>query len=115
MTKAEILEKAKELIDAPSCYPPLKALAENWLKAQGTAEEKALGAKLISELENDVQTAKDSLSFFESESGRKIVGEKFASQMEAHFKEVIAAGGKWCDCPACSAGKAILDNKEVIL
>ena len=115
MTKAEIMEKVKDLINAPSCYPPLKALAESWLKAQGTAEEKALGAKLIAELENDVQTAEDSLSFFESESSRKIVGEKFASQMEAHFKEVIAAGGKWCDCPACSAGKEILDNKEIIL
>ncbi len=25
MTKAEIMEKAKDLINAPSCYPPLKA------------------------------------------------------------------------------------------
>ena len=115
MTKAEIMEKAKDLINAPSCYPPLKTLAENWLKAQGTAEEKALGAKLIAELEKDVQTAENTLRFFESESGQKIVGAEFAAQMTAHFKEIIAAGEKWCDCPACAAGKAILDNKEVIL
>lgn len=26
--------------------------------------------------------------------------------------EAEAAGEKWCDCPACAAGKAVLDNKE---
>lgn len=30
----------------------------------------------------------------------------------AHFKEAKAAGEKWCDCPACVAGKAVLDHKE---
>ena len=28
MTKAEIVEKVKDLIAAPSCYGPLKTLAE---------------------------------------------------------------------------------------
>ncbi len=115
MNKAEITEKVKELIDAPSCNAKLKALAEDWLKAQDTAEEKAISGKLIAALEEDVQTAEDSLGFFESEFGKKTVGAEFAEQMAAHFKEVIAAGGKWCDCPACTPGKAILDNKEVIL
>ena len=115
MTKAEIVEKVKDLVAAPSCYGPLKALAEEWLKAQGTAAEKEMSRKLVAELEKDVQTAEDSLSFFESEEGKKIVGEEFASKMAAHFKELIAAGGKWCDCPACTAGRAILDNREVIL
>lgn len=115
MTKAEIVEKVKDLTNAPSCYALLKALAEEWLKAQGTAEEKEMSAKLVAELEADVQTAEDSLHFFESETGKKIVGEEFAAQMAAHFKELIAAGGKWCDCPACAPGRAILDNKEVIM
>ncbi len=115
MTKSEITEKVKELANAPSCYPPLKSLAEDWLKSHGTAEEKAMSEKLIAALKEDVQTAEDSLNFFESENGRKIVGAEFADRMTAHFKEVIAAGGKWCDCPACAAGKAVLDNKDVIL
>ena len=115
MTKSEISGKIKDLSNAPSCYPPLKALADDWLKAHGTAEEKAMSEKLIAALEEDVQTAEDSLSFFESEEGRKIVGTEFADQMIAHFNEVIAAGGKWCDCSACAAGRAILDNKDVIL
>ena len=74
-----------------------------------------MSRKLVAELEADVQTAEDSLHFFESETGKKIVGEEFAAQMTAHFRELIASGGKWCDCPACTAGRAILDNKEVIL
>ena len=35
MTKAEITEKVKALVNAPSCCAPLKELAEAWLKAQG--------------------------------------------------------------------------------
>ena len=35
MTKAEIIENVKDLTNAPSCYGPLKTLAEEWLEAQG--------------------------------------------------------------------------------
>ena len=115
MTKADIIEKVKDLIAAPSCYAPLKALAEEWLKAVGTPEEKALSAKLVAELEKDVQKAADCLAFFDSEAGRKAVGEEFAANMAKHFKELVDAGEVWCDCPACKAGRAILDNKELIL
>ena len=115
MTKAEIIEKVKDLTNAPSCYGPLKTLAEEWLEAVGTAGEKEMSRKLVAELEADVQTAEDSLHFFASETGRKIFGAEAAAQMAAHFKELIASGGKWCDCPACAPGRAILDNKEVIL
>ena len=115
MTKAQIIEKVKDLNNAPSCYGPLKTLAEEWLEAVGTAEEKEMSRKLVAELKADVQTAEDSLHFFESATGQKIFGAEAAAQMAAHFKELIASGGKWCDCPACTPGRAILDNKEVIL
>lgn len=115
MTKAEIIEKVKDLIAAPSCCAPLKALAEEWLKAVDTPEEKALSAKLVAELEADVQKAADCLAFFDSEAGRAKVGAEFAAKMAKHFKELVAAGEVWCDCPACKAGRAILDNRELIL
>lgn len=115
MTKADIIEKVKDLISAPSCYAPLKALAEEWLKAVDTADEKEMSKKLVAELEADVQKAADCLSFFDSEAGRKAVGEEFATKMAKHFKELVDAGEVWCDCPACKAGRAILDNKELIL
>ena len=49
MTKAEITEKVKDLINAPSCYAPLKELAEAWLKAQDTAAEKEMSRSESSE------------------------------------------------------------------
>lgn len=115
MTKAEVVEKVKDLIAAPSCCAPLKALAEEWLKAVGTPEEKALSKKLVAELEKDVQKAADCLAFFDSEAGKAKVGAEFAANMAKHFKELVDAGEVWCDCPACKAGRAILDNKELIL
>ena len=115
MTKADIIEKVKDLIAAPSCYAPLKALAEEWLKAVDTADEKEMSKKLVAELEKDVQTIDEVIEIFSSEAGQKAVGAEAAASMVAHFKEVKAAGGKWCDCPACKAGRAILDNKELIL
>ena len=115
MTKSEVAEKVKELVNAPSCYAPLRELAESWLKAMGTPKEKVLSKKLIEELEADVQPIDDVIEFFGSEAGQKAVGAEAAAGMLAHFKEVKAAGGKWCDCPACKAGTAILDNKAVLL
>ena len=114
MTNAEIIEKVKDLIAAPSCCAPLKALAEEWLKAEGTANEKEMSKKLIAELEKDVQKAADCLRFFDSEAGRKAMGEEFAAKMAKHFKELVDAGEVWCDCPACTAGRAILENRETV-
>ena len=115
MTKAEITEKVKELISAPSSCAAIKAVAEDWLKAQGTAEEKAVGAKLVAELQRDVQPIDAVIGFFGSEAGKKALGEEMAAKILTHAEEVKAAGGKWCDCPACKAGRAILENKDVIL
>ena len=115
MTKADIIEKVKDLIAAPSCCAPLKALAEEWLKAVDTPDEKEMSKKLVAELEADVRKAADCLAFFDSEAGRAKVGAEFAANMAKHFKELVDAGEVWCDCPACKAGRAILDNKELIL
>ncbi|MBR3623608.1 MAG: heat-shock protein Hsp90 [Selenomonadaceae bacterium] len=115
MTKTDIIEKAKELINAPSCYAGLKNVANDWIKAVGTADEKDAAEKFIAELEADVQPIDEVIGLFSSDAGKKIVGEEAAANMVAHFKEVKAKGGKWCDCPACTPGRVILDNKSVIL
>ena len=74
-----------------------------------------MSKKLVAELEADVQKAADCLAFFDSEAGKAKVGAEFAANMAKHFKELVDAGEVWCDCPACKAGRAILDNKELIL
>ncbi len=115
MTKADIAEKVKALINAPSCCAELKTVGNDWLKAVGSAEEKTMSEKLIKELEADIQPIDDVIALFSSETGKNIVGEDAAKNMVAHFKEVKAAGGKWCDCPACTVAREILDNKSVLL
>jgi len=49
MSKAEIAEKVKELINAPSCCAELKAVGKAWLDAVGTSAEKEMSEKLIAE------------------------------------------------------------------
>ena len=115
MTKEEIKSKVEAVAAAPSCCPELKSVAEEWLKAYGTANEQAASKKLIAELEADVSPIEFVRGFFESEAGKAKVGAEVAVQLAAHAKEVIAAGGKYCDCPACAPGKIILDNRNVLI
>lgn len=67
---------------------------------------------LVAELEEDVLTLDQNIEFFASPAAAEKFGKEAAEGYLAHFKEAKAAGEKWCDCPACAAGKAVLDHKE---
>lgn len=114
MAKSEVLVKVRELIAAPSCYSELKTIAQEYLAAVGTADEKAAGKKLIAELEEDVETIDDVMAFLNSEKAVEILGKETVAAMLEQGKKVKAAGGKYCFCPACVAGKALLDMKDEI-
>ena len=43
----------------------------------------------------------------------KIFGEAIAADKLAHMKQAKADGAIYCDCPGCSAAKAIIDNKDL--
>ena len=55
------------------------------------------------------------IAFAGSEAGAKVFGAEKAKQIEAHGKEIKAAGAKYCDCPACAAAEAILEKKDQML
>ena len=55
------------------------------------------------------------LAFFASPEGQKLFGAEKAAEMAQHMREVKAAGGKYCDCPACAPGREILDHKDSLL
>lgn len=114
MAKSEVLVKVKELIAAPSCYSVLKDVAQKYLAAVGTANEKATGKKLIAELEDDVETIDDVMAFLNSDKAVEILGKETAAAMLEQGKKVKTAGGKYCFCPACVAGKALLDMRDEI-
>lgn len=110
-----IVKKVKEVIAAPSCCKELKDAAQKYLDALDTPDEKTAGKLLIAELEEDVQSLDDTMEFLYSDAAKDILGAEAVASMVETGKKVKAAGGKICFCPACTAGQAILEKKEVLL
>ena len=110
MTKEELIQQVRNLIAAPSCYAALKEKAEAYL----TAQDKAAADALVEELKADVQSIDAVIPFFGSDDAKKIFGAEVAGQLFAKAKQVKAEGGDTCFCDACTAGKAILDNQELL-
>lgn len=114
MTKNDLIAKAKEMIDAPSCCPELNAAGQAWIDSVGKADEKKRAENLIAEIKEDVTDIDHLVAFAHSETAAKIFGEG-AKNFAAHADELKASGAKFCDCAACAAGLEILANKDVLL
>ena len=111
-----VIEKSKELMEAPTCSEEAKAAAQAWLDAAGTDREAEETKKYVAELEADIVTVDGLAAFGESEMGAKVFGGAEAAKgVAAHAREIKAAGAKYCDCPACAAVEAILAKKEELL
>ena len=115
MDKQTIIEKVKEIVNAPSCYEGLRKLGEDWLAAVGTDAEKQLSEELIAALKEDLASIDASLAFFHSDKARSIFGAEEAANLAKKAEAFKAAGNKICFCPACQAGEAVLENASVLL
>lgn len=107
--------KVQELMQAPSCCPEAKVAAQAWLDALGTPQEAEQTKNLLAELEEDIMPVDGLIAFCRSEAGAQVFGAEKAKQIAAHGEEIKAAGGKYCDCPACAACEAILSKKDQLL
>ena len=112
MSKENLITTTKELIAAPSCCAPLKVKAQAWLD---NPDDKAVAKEFITELEGDITGIDDLVAFANSPLAVKKFGEDGAKKFVAHANELKAKGAKYCDCPACTAGLKILENKEAVL
>lgn len=110
-----VKEKTADLLAAPMCCKELRAAAEAWLAALGTAEEAAASKAYAAELEADIMPVDGLIAFTESDAGKALFGEERAAAMAAHGRELKDAGRPYCDCPACSAAAAILEKKAQLL
>lgn len=110
-----VVEKTRELADAPTCSAETKAAALTWLDAVGTENEAAETKRYIAELEEDIMPIDNLITFAESEAGAQVFGADKALDVAAHAREIKAAGAKYCDCPACAAVEAILEKKDCLL
>ena len=106
----EVLKDVQALLDASSCCQEAKDAALAWKEALGTTEEKVKAQALLKELEEDIMPIDGLIGFAGSEAGAAVFGAEKAKEVEAHAKEVKAAGGKYCDCPACTACEVILSK-----
>ena len=114
LSREEVIAEVKKLAEARSVYAGLKEKAEHFLRAAGTAEERASFHKLVEELKGDVLTIDQVIGFMDSPEGVKVFGEKKAQELAAAAKKAKEQGEDTCICPACQAGKAILANQAVI-
>ena len=110
-----IEEKTKEVLAAPSCCPELKEMAQKWLDAENTQEETEVTKEYLQELSEDVLPIDSLIGFASSEHGAEVFGEEKAKEMVAAAKKAKEAGTKYCICPACTAGGAILDLKNELM
>lgn len=109
-----IVEKTEELLKT-HCYEGLRTAANEWLNALGTDKEKEAGKKYVAVLEDSVVDIDTVINLFSSEAGIKKFGAEKAAEIASHAKDVKARGGKWCDCPACTAAREVLKYKDDIL
>ena len=114
-TRKFVEEKTQEILNASSCCPELKEMAEKWLAAKGTPDEAKVTSDYLQELSEDVLPIEALIAFASSVKGAEVFGAEQAKAMTEQGSKAKEAGAKYCICPACTAGGAILDKKEELL
>ena len=110
-----IQELTNDLLAAPSACAEVKEAAQNYLDSIGKENEAPAAKAFVTELEEDIMPLDGLIAFAESDMGAKVFGEEGAKNILIHAKDRKAAGEKYCDCPACAACEALLEQKDAIL
>ena len=110
-----IRELTEDLLAAPSACKEIKDAATTYLNSVGTDQEADAAKAYVAELEADIMPIDGLISFAGSEMGAKVFGDDGAKKILLHAQEQKAAGARYCDCPACAACEALLDQKDSIL
>lgn len=110
MTSKELKPIVTSIVEAPSCCPELKEVAQAWLNSLGTEQEAAATEKLMAEAKADITTVDNLIALTGSELGVQIFGEKLAQDLHAHGLDIKSKGAMYCDCPACAGCLAIIEG-----
>ena len=111
----DVIESAKKMIAAPSCYAGLKEKTQIWIDSIGTDKESETAKDFIEEIKADITVIDDLVAFAHSDHAVEIFGKDGAKNFAAHADELKKSGAKYCDCPACVAGLEILEHKDLVL
>ena len=101
---AEVMQKSRELIAAPTCSSETKAAVQRWLSMVGTDRER-----------EDIMPFDSLIAFAQSAQGAGYFGAETAANIAAHAQEIKANGARYCDCPACAIVEEILAKKASLL
>lgn len=112
MKREDVVKTVEELVAAHSCNGDLKALAQEWLQAEGSAKQKELSVKLVNSAEADIMPIDDLIAFTASEKGVQLFGADLAKKIHDHGVDIKSKGATHCDCPACAACATIVAHKE---
>ena len=111
----DIIESAKKMIAAPSCYSGLKDKALAWIESVDTPAEAENAKALLEEIKADITGIEGLVAFAHSDHAVEIFGKDGAKNFAAHADELKKSGAEYCDCQACAAGLEILENENLIL
>ena len=88
------MNRQKNLINAPTCYPPLKEIAEKWLNSIDTAEECEVAEKFIFSLKENIRPIDNLIEFATSSEAKETLGEESAKALAEHAVDIKINGGK---------------------
>ena len=114
-TREFVIEKTHELMNAETCCDDAKKSGADWLASVGTSSEKSESEKYVKELEEDIESIDELISFTRSADAVKFCGEQGAKDLAAHADRLKADGAAYCDCPACAAALAIIEKKDLMI
>lgn len=110
MTKEQMVEKTKVIVNAPSCFAGLKEAGNNWMNAIGKSDENEKFDKYIDVLKDCVTPIDGCIAFSESDMCKGMFGEEGAKAMHDQSVKAKESGVKYCICDACTLGGEILDS-----
>lgn len=115
MDKQTLIVKVKRMGTARTCCPELKRAVQKYLIALGKPHEEIAASNLIAEIEKDIMSIDELVTFARSARAIQILGRERAKKLCDHVDKLLANGAKYCDCPACTLAVEILNDKDILL
>lgn len=106
-----VMKNVHDMMASNTCCVEAKEAGQAWLDAVNTDGEAKATRALIEALVEHVLPIDDYIAFAQSEKGEELFGAERAKDLAAHGREMKEQGKLYCDCPACTPAKAIIERR----
>ena len=111
MDKQILIERLKTASASPSCSDVVKQAVKVYLAS--LAFEKIAVDNLLAALEDNLVDVDEMLSL-PHDDAVKYFGVEGAKKFKATAEALKASSAQYCNCPACTVAREVLDNKDVL-